>query len=97
MRDIRALPPSLAGIEGRGENDMTQAETERADIEVTIQIGMETDGEILAVLSREAKAAASRALRKAKGLAKYVDETQWCSGVMRVTVRRPHLEDDDNE
>ena len=66
-------------------------EQDRAEVELTIQIGMETDAEVLAVLMREAKKATRRALGKGRAHAEYVDETQWCSGAMRVTVRRPNL------
>lgn len=63
----------------------------RPDVELTIQIGMETDEEALAVLAREAKKAASEALKVSKDKAEYVHETEWCSGAMRVVVRRPNL------
>lgn len=66
--------------------------TDRAEVELTIQIGMETDEEALAVLAREARRAAKEALARGVGQAEYVHETQWCSGAMRVTVRRHGLE-----
>lgn len=69
---------------------------ERADVELTIQIGMETDEEALAVLVTEARREAKEALRKSLGKAEYRHETQWCSGAMRVTVQRPLLSSDTN-
>jgi uncharacterized lipoprotein NlpE involved in copper resistance len=70
------------------EDEMDQ---ERAEVELTIQIGMETDEEALAVLGTEVRKAAKRALARVPHQPEYVAETQWCSGAMRVTVRRPHL------
>lgn len=67
------------------------AEDDRAEVEVSIQIGMENDEEVLAVVGLEVKKAVRQALRRGAGLVEYVDETQWCSGAMRVTVRRPHI------
>lgn len=62
-----------------------------SDVELTIQISMETDDETMAVLVREAKSSVKKALQQSQGQAEYVHETQWCSGVMRVVVRRPNV------
>jgi hypothetical protein len=67
------------------------ADIHRADVELTIQIGMETDAEAIAVLGREAKRVAKKALLDSDGKVEHVLEEQWCSGAMRVIVRRPLL------
>lgn len=69
---------------------------DRAEVEVVIHIGMETDAEVLSVLAREAKRATREALDRSAGRAEYVHETQWCAGAMRITVRR-QLDDDHND
>lgn len=67
---------------------------ERAEVELSIQIGMETDEEALAVLIREATKAARKVLAVRPPRKEYVHEIQWCAGAMRVTLRRPHLEEE---
>lgn len=64
---------------------------DRADVELTIQIGAEDDETILAILAKEARTVAKRLLARSPK-AEEVEEFQWCSSAMRVTLRRPALE-----
>lgn len=73
----------------RAVGDQRVAE-ERADVELTIQIGAETDAEVRSIFGHEA-ARVVRKLLKAPMLppvAEIVEEGQWCAGAMRVTLRR---------
>lgn len=67
---------------------------DRAEVELTIQIGAETDEEALAILMREARALSKKMLAARPPQKEVAKEEQWCSGAMRVTVRRPHLEEE---
>lgn len=62
----------------------------RAGIELTIQIGAETEEEALAILTQARQM--SRALLAAPQEKRAAREEQWCSGACRVTLQRPHVD-----
>lgn len=65
-------------------------EQDRAEVELTIQIGAEEDADASSILLREARKHARRLLEMPHA-AELIHEEQWCSGALRVTLRRPRL------
>ena len=61
----------------------------RAEVELTIQLGAEEDGDLLPLLTT-ARARAKALLSKPE-TPERVQEAQFCSGAYRVTLRRPRL------
>lgn len=71
---------------------------DRAEVELTIQIGAETDEDLLTILTQARSRARSMMMAQQDGKPLHekerVHEEQWCSGAMRVTLHRPHFQDE---
>jgi hypothetical protein len=64
-------------------------EQDRAEVELSIQIGAETVEELMTILTY-ARKQLKELIAKPDAQVR-VQEDQWCAGAMRVTLRRPHV------